>query len=409
MSDVLFVVSIAFCVLSLLFGIVLLFYNTENRNSNRLIVLGLISIVITVYFNVLLRIPSVYLSYPYLWRLGIFTQYLSAPCFFLYVKLSLSGREKLRKIELLHFLPAFLHLIEFMPFYFMPIGVKKEYLVFLFSQPEKLFQHGEGFLSIDLHLFFKLGFALVYQFFQLRLLVVHRRGLEIISKNKLRQWKWLVWFTVFFSMTVVYFVILFLFYQKKFFFSYVVFGYLFFLATLVIMLLFNPGFLYGMKKSEAFEKEEPKDEEEAEIFVSSGRFLSEKKTKKYKEKLDKFVCKKKPFLIKNYSIVQLSTDCQIPIHDLSVLINQEYGCNFNNFINNCRVNYIIVHRFDKGWNAYTLEAIGLEAGFNSRSSFFKAFKKRMEVSPKVFFEQHYKLEFLHSAAFNGCVEENEEK
>ncbi|ADY52955.1 putative transcriptional regulator, Crp/Fnr family [Pseudopedobacter saltans DSM 12145] len=75
-------------------------------------------------------------------------------------------------------------------------------------------------------------------------------------------------------------------------------------------------------------------------------------------------------------------------HRLSELINKKSGKNFNDFINSYRIAYIQERLKNKEeWQHLTLEALGMEAGFKSRSSFFAVFKKHLRISPSVYMTQ----------------------
>lgn len=64
--------------------------------------------------------------------------------------------------------------------------------------------------------------------------------------------------------------------------------------------------------------------------------------------------------------------------------------NFNNFINGYRIQHILDHfRADK-WEQLSLEGIGLEAGFRSRSTVNKAFKKYTGKPPPLYRSQFLK-------------------
>ena len=66
---------------------------------------------------------------------------------------------------------------------------------------------------------------------------------------------------------------------------------------------------------------------------------------------------------------------------LSRILNQELNISFNDYINNLRVEEAKKILEQPEFENYTLSAIGLEAGFNSKSTFYTAFKKFTEMSP----------------------------
>lgn len=66
---------------------------------------------------------------------------------------------------------------------------------------------------------------------------------------------------------------------------------------------------------------------------------------------------------------------------VSQLINNHTNNNFSTYINNLRVEKTKQILADKDYNHYTIVAIALEAGFNSKSTFYTAFKKLTGVLP----------------------------
>lgn len=74
---------------------------------------------------------------------------------------------------------------------------------------------------------------------------------------------------------------------------------------------------------------------------------------------------------------------------LSRLINQEYACNFNKFINRYRIKEARALLADSDYQNYTIEGIANEVGFNSKSAFNAAFKEHTGIPPS-----YYKAEAL---------------
>ncbi|WP_452220299.1 helix-turn-helix domain-containing protein [Lacinutrix salivirga] len=66
---------------------------------------------------------------------------------------------------------------------------------------------------------------------------------------------------------------------------------------------------------------------------------------------------------------------------ISQLFNANTNYNFNDFINKLRINKSQEMLLDNNYKNYTIESIGLEAGFNSKSSFYTAFKKFTNKTP----------------------------
>jgi len=73
---------------------------------------------------------------------------------------------------------------------------------------------------------------------------------------------------------------------------------------------------------------------------------------------------------------------------LSSTINQVFQQNFNDYINTLRVQeFIENYKADKQRN-FTMIALAIDAGFNSKATFNRAFKKIKGTSPKEYFEKN---------------------
>ncbi len=66
---------------------------------------------------------------------------------------------------------------------------------------------------------------------------------------------------------------------------------------------------------------------------------------------------------------------------LSELIKSQLDTNFNDYINEFRVNQVIQMFHQKKFDLFSIEAIGYEAGFKSKSVFYAAFKKVTQNTP----------------------------
>ncbi|WP_225600770.1 helix-turn-helix domain-containing protein [Myroides odoratimimus] len=105
----------------------------------------------------------------------------------------------------------------------------------------------------------------------------------------------------------------------------------------------------------------------------------------YKEKIEKVILKEKLFLKTNCSLDLVEKLTRIQKHHLSQFFSTEYGKNFNTYINELRVEYAKETLKAREYNVSVSE-LGEECGFNSRTSFFRAFKKYVGVSPSEYIE-----------------------
>lgn len=87
----------------------------------------------------------------------------------------------------------------------------------------------------------------------------------------------------------------------------------------------------------------------------------------------------KPFVVQGLKQSELADMVGVSRHTLSRVLNNEYKHGFANYMNQHRVNeakLLIASKQD-----FSLEGIGYEVGFRSKSAFFDAFKKHVNITP----------------------------
>ncbi|MEZ4796227.1 MAG: helix-turn-helix domain-containing protein [Flavobacteriaceae bacterium] len=99
------------------------------------------------------------------------------------------------------------------------------------------------------------------------------------------------------------------------------------------------------------------------------------------EFLNNYIIKSKIFLDPNLSLNDFALKIGKSKNHISNLINTQTNYNFSDYINCFRVNFVKKILVNSEYSNYTVIAIGLEAGFNSKSTFYKAFKKFTGKSP----------------------------
>lgn len=95
----------------------------------------------------------------------------------------------------------------------------------------------------------------------------------------------------------------------------------------------------------------------------------------------------RPYLTQGYSLRDLADDLNIAYTYLSFIINNEFGMSFNDLINKYRIEHMksLIGREDH--SLYTLEGIAFKSGFNSRSTFYRAFYKSTGQVPSEFVKE----------------------
>ena len=72
---------------------------------------------------------------------------------------------------------------------------------------------------------------------------------------------------------------------------------------------------------------------------------------------------------------------EIPIKKLPTIIFEATNYSFSDYINSLRVEKAKKYLIHKKYSNYTIVAIGLECGFNSKTTFYNAFNKFVKMSP----------------------------
>ncbi|SHO64379.1 helix-turn-helix domain-containing protein [Algoriphagus zhangzhouensis] len=100
--------------------------------------------------------------------------------------------------------------------------------------------------------------------------------------------------------------------------------------------------------------------------------------------ISEVVKEQKLFLTQRYSINDLSKDTGIPVYKISRAINSCNQTNFNQWINQFRIEEFQV-LIEQGYqDQLTLDVIAEKCGFSNRATFISAFKKVKGVTPGVY-------------------------
>ncbi|MCD0470270.1 AraC family transcriptional regulator [Flavobacterium sp. JAS] len=121
-----------------------------------------------------------------------------------------------------------------------------------------------------------------------------------------------------------------------------------------------------------------------DLFLLNGQKSSVKKIDSEEavilsEKLENVMIEKELYKNSNLTLQDLAQEVNISSHQLSQFLNNNVGKNFTSFINEFRINEAC--KIIKSSDKFTLESIGYDVGFNSKSTFFAAFKKHTGKTP----------------------------
>ena len=122
---------------------------------------------------------------------------------------------------------------------------------------------------------------------------------------------------------------------------------------------------FTSKKSSTVKKELRNTEREEGIFL----------------RVDHYIKVNQRYLDPNLSLEKLAEELSVSTSSLSRLINTYSEYNFSDYINSLRISEAKKFLKSSEFSSYTMVAIGLECGFNSKSTFYTAFKKLTDSTP----------------------------
>ncbi|BDD02596.1 helix-turn-helix domain-containing protein [Aureibacter tunicatorum] len=156
----------------------------------------------------------------------------------------------------------------------------------------------------------------------------------------------------------------------------------------VVLLLVGVDAVFSSKYVDALEKnwqavpQEEKELAQSKKYVSST--LDQDQSRKIKQAIEQYMLDQKPYLNAQFRLGDLAEAMEISSHQISQVLNESVNKNFNEFVNQYRINEAVRLLQDQSYSHLTLSAIGFEAGFNSKSSFYSAFKKVTGKTPSEF-------------------------
>ena len=112
--------------------------------------------------------------------------------------------------------------------------------------------------------------------------------------------------------------------------------------------------------------------------------LSDFQKDSIRRQLEKLMTIDKVYLTPELNLKQVADMMDVKPHLLSQVINEEFNVNFFNFINGFRIDHVLALIKEGQIKNKTLIGIAFDSGFNSKSSFQRAFKRKMKCTPRAY-------------------------
>lgn len=281
------------------------------------------------------------------------------PALFIYIQSLTKPNFRLHWSQLLHLIPF----------------VVFEIVVYIIDEPFLL----DNFFKFDKHFLFRILFAFatilswcIYN--PLSLIAVHKHRMFLRSEKsnieRNENLSWVLFVAIFYAVycCIAFIITVFVFFQHldtliPHYYNYVV------LLFLVYVLSF-----YGL-----LQKQLPNKYLVNKVLYKNSSLSPENK-EKIKHKLLNHFEINKAFLDPDLNMDSLAVALHIPKHQLTEVLSTVVGKNFFQFVNSYRIDAVKTMLLDSK-NLYSIEAIGYECGFSSKSSFYSVFKELTGETP----------------------------
>ena len=337
-----------------------------------------LSVYVLIIYGLIIEVP-------YLYKITAPINFLLPPIVYLYVRIMLFNKQKLNNLDFLHIIPFLLVLINYLPFYLLPISNKKDIIQELLKDINISYKIQVGYLSEYIINIFRILQNLIYLIFQWKLIITFNKQNKNIEVEKQinNVIKWLRIFTSLSTISLFAFILLAFIalvfqdiYANGFIFhlpDYIFASCFFIIST---YLLTHPSIFAGLPFIKY--KQTP-----STLILNQTDYvpyIDQDYSTEITIILDFFETKK-PYLKKGLNISQLAVEINISTRLISFIINQHFEMRFNDFINKYRVSYIKEKINEKYLDSFTLNSLASEAGFSNLTTFIAAFKKIENCTP----------------------------
>ena len=342
----------------------------------------------TILLFILVYSESI-LDYPHLYKSAAPITFLIAPLGYLYVRSVLFNEVAFKKMDFLHALPFLFFTLNYLPFFASSTESKLAILNATLLDRNEAVTTQLGLLPESFFYVLRPVQTLIYLLFQWALLMQFNKAFKVkeVEQQIIVVTRWLKVFTlanatVLFSL--VFLILLYLSVPNIFAdLISLIPNYLLSLSFVVICayLLVNPQVLNGLP----FVKYKEKKSRLLSDTVVQVPFIHKNYAKEIAQ-LEAYFANSKAYLQPNLSISEVAVATQIPNRELSFLINSYHKKRFSDYLNDMRLSHFLAQVDAATLDQFTIEAIALAAGFSSKSSFYRAFKKKYGSSPSAYLQ-----------------------
>lgn len=306
---------------------------------------------------------------------------LIGPVFFFYTKSLLHNSFKVGLKDSIHFLPATLYLIYSLVVFVVDKLILDEFYFYADGKDKDLSEWYQmaGLLSMLLYLFLSFKYYQNYRKFTQQ---------EVSYANEIA-FRWLNYFMIAFAIILLLRVVFFIVNPEWWNFGSKFWYYLCF--SILLFYIAISGYSNTLKISfrargifpNNFQPDQKQTANEVIKSNSDGIDL-----KQWKEKINAYFEDDQITNNPSLTLTEVAQELNTNRNVISTVINQEFQINFNDFVNQKRVDAVIEKFHNLEHKQTTLLGIALDCGFNSKATFNRAFKKQKGVTPKQYIDKY---------------------
>lgn len=396
-------------ILSATIGYILWSRQHTNRHANRLLALLLFTYAYINFVSSLI-INGAIIDVPHLFRTAAPLNYLIGPLIYLYVRSSLFSTNRFDYRYGWLFVPALLSFIDLIPFYAQSAADKVLHLRALTSAPNSIINITEGWVPASVHLISSTLLNLIYTLLAGRLLWTYLRHMKKAYYSNSVYENWITTFVFIEVAAHLVWSIGMPFFQGTAYANYsLIVTCVLAELTICFYVIQRPTLLYGAYWLERNGADAPlagapvttetappvlsvvppedvgpliRNETDDAIVGTERPVLDDEPDIQEKlEVLEQYMTIQQPYLQPRLSLANVSVAIDIPPYLLSAMLNRVVGLDFRDYVNAHRVRYLCNMLRGNQHNHLTLEGIGMEAGFSSKTTFYRAFQKHTGLTP----------------------------
>ncbi len=326
------------------------------------------------------------LRFPHFIRTVNPLMFLTAPFFYFYIRNSLFDKTGLNLKDTLHFVPALLHVLDLLPFYLLSYERKLELAKLFVEDPKTLNLYANGIIPTYIVDSFRIFLMSAYLGYSLWLLYrCNPSWINPLREKTLKHPLSVVAFLFvlitfgYFSYHTFWMIETLAGFQLPGLLAFFTWVTLAAIAVLSIYLHLNPEKLHDLQQEKISEKF-------VNLEIHSGSGMEDKGEFQVEQlgtikRIADLLTQKQVFLRQDLKVGEFAEMAGVNSRDLSILLQKVYQKGFRELVNHYRIEYAIDKLKEGYLDNRTLDALSRDSGFNSRVTFFNAFKKEMGVSP----------------------------